>query len=159
VRTVSLVTLGCARNEVDSDELAARLDDSGWQLAEPGAAADVVVVNTCGFIEAAKKESIDAVLAASGKGAKVVAVGCMAERYGRELADAVPEADAVLSFDDYPEIGDRIGDVLQGVTRPAHTPRDRRTLLPITPVERPAAVVAHVPGHTTERLAQAGVGL
>jgi ribosomal protein S12 methylthiotransferase len=151
VRTVSLVTLGCARNEVDSDELAARLDDSGWQLAEPGAAADVVVVNTCGFIEAAKKESIDAVLAASGKGAKVVAVGCMAERYGRELADAVPEADAVLSFDDYPEIGDRIGDVLQGVTRPAHTPRDRRTLLPITPVERPAAVVAHVPGHTTER--------
>ena len=150
VRTVSLVTLGCARNEVDSDELAARLDDSGWQLAEPGAEADVVVVNTCGFIEAAKKESIDAVLAASGKGAKVVAVGCMAERYGRELADAVPEADAVLSFDDYPEIGDRIGDVLQGRTRPAHTPRDRRTLLPITPVQRPAAVVAHVPGHAPE---------
>ncbi|MFJ7213966.1 30S ribosomal protein S12 methylthiotransferase RimO [Amycolatopsis sp. NPDC098790] len=147
MRTVSLVTLGCARNEVDSDELAARLGGSGWQLAEPGAEADVVVVNTCGFIEAAKKESIDTVLAASGKGAKVVAVGCMAERYGRELADALPEADAVLSFDDYPEIGDRIEDVLHGRTRPAHTPRDRRTLLPITPVQRPAAAVAHVPGH------------
>ncbi len=147
MRTVSLVTLGCARNEVDSDELAARLGDSGWRLAEPGAEADVVVVNTCGFIEAAKKESIDTVLAASGKGAKVVAVGCMAERYGRELADALPEADAVLSFDDYPEIGDRIEDVLHGRTPPAHTPRDRRTLLPITPVRRPAAAVAHVPGH------------
>ncbi|MEV4151104.1 30S ribosomal protein S12 methylthiotransferase RimO [Amycolatopsis sp. NPDC049691] len=147
VRTVSLVTLGCARNEVDSDELAARLGGSGWQLAEPGAEADVVVVNTCGFIEAAKKESIDTVLAASGKGAKVVAVGCMAERYGRELADALPEADAVLSFDDYPEIGARIEDVLNGRTRPAHTPRDRRTLLPITPAQRPAATVAHVPGH------------
>ena len=147
MRTVSLVTLGCARNEVDSDELAARLGGSGWQLAEPGAEADVVVVNTCGFIEAAKKESIDTVLAASGKGAKVVAVGCMAERYGRELADALPEADAVLSFDDYPEIGARIEDVLNGRTRPAHTPRDRRTLLPITPVQRPAATVAHVPGH------------
>ncbi|MEU8639283.1 30S ribosomal protein S12 methylthiotransferase RimO [Amycolatopsis sp. NPDC048633] len=147
MRTVSLVTLGCARNEVDSDELAARLGGSGWRLAEAGDEADVVVVNTCGFIEAAKKESIDTVLAASGKGAKVVAVGCMAERYGRELADALPEADAVLSFDDYPEIGDRIEDVLQGRTRPAHTPRDRRTLLPITPVQRPASVVAHVPGH------------
>ncbi|MFJ9787754.1 30S ribosomal protein S12 methylthiotransferase RimO [Amycolatopsis sp. NPDC101161] len=147
MRTVSLVTLGCARNEVDSDELAARLGGSGWQLAEPGAEADVVVVNTCGFIEAAKKESIDTVLAASGKGAKVVAVGCLAERYGRELADALPEADAVLSFDDYPEIGDRIEDVLHGRTRSAHTPRDRRTLLPITPVQRPSAAVAHVPGH------------
>jgi ribosomal protein S12 methylthiotransferase RimO len=147
VRTVSLVTLGCARNEVDSDELAARLDESGWRLAEPGAEADVVVVNTCGFIEAAKKESIDTVLAASGKGAKVVAVGCMAERYGRELADALPEADAVLSFDDYPEIGDRIQDVLDGRAHPAHTPQDRRTLLPITPVQRPAAVTAPVPGH------------
>ncbi|WIV62230.1 30S ribosomal protein S12 methylthiotransferase RimO [Amycolatopsis nalaikhensis] len=147
VRTVSLVTLGCARNEVDSDELAARLGESGWRLAEPGAEADVVVVNTCGFIEAAKKESIDTVLAASGKGAKVVAVGCMAERYGRELADALPEADAVLSFDDYPEIGDRIQDVLHGKPPEAHTPRDRRTLLPLTPVQRPAAVAAHVPGH------------
>ncbi|WIY00133.1 30S ribosomal protein S12 methylthiotransferase RimO [Amycolatopsis mongoliensis] len=147
MRTVSLVTLGCARNEVDSDELAARLGGAGWRLAEAGDEADVVVVNTCGFIEAAKKESIDTVLTASGKGAKVVAVGCMAERYGRELADALPEADAVLSFDDYPEIGERIEDVLHGRTRPAHTPRDRRTLLPITPVQRPAAAVAHVPGH------------
>lgn len=147
MRTVSMITLGCARNEVDSDELAARLDESGWRLAEPGAEADVVVVNTCGFIEAAKKESIDTVLAASGTGAKVVAVGCMAERYGRELADALPEAAAVLSFDDYPEIGARLEDVLTGRAHPAHTPRDRRMLLPITPVQRPAAVTAPVPGH------------
>lgn len=142
-----MITLGCGRNEVDSDELAARLDASGWRLAEPGAEADVVVVNTCGFIEAAKKESIDTVLVASGKGAKVVAVGCMAERYGRELADALPEADAVLSFDDYPEIGARIEDVLDGRGHPAHTPQDRRLLLPITPVQRPAAVAVPVPGH------------
>ncbi|WP_328458922.1 30S ribosomal protein S12 methylthiotransferase RimO [Amycolatopsis sp. NBC_00438] len=142
-----MITLGCARNEVDSDELAARLGESGWRLAEPGAEADVVVVNTCGFIEAAKKESIDTVLAASGTGAKVVAVGCMAERYGRELADALPEAAAVLSFDDYPEIGARLEDALTGRAHPAHTPRDRRMLLPITPVQRPAAVTAPVPGH------------
>ncbi|WP_370941828.1 30S ribosomal protein S12 methylthiotransferase RimO [Amycolatopsis sp. cg5] len=146
-RTVSLVTLGCGRNEVDSEELAGRLDAAGWQLAPAGSEADVVVVNTCGFIEAAKKESIDTVLAASGSGAKVVAVGCMAERYGAELAAALPEANAVLSFDDYPEIGERLEDVLKGQTKTAHTPRDRRTLLPITPVERQAAQTAHVPGH------------
>jgi ribosomal protein S12 methylthiotransferase RimO len=142
--------MGCGRNEVDSDELAARLAQAGWKLAEPGSDpgdADVVVVNTCGFIETAKNESIDTLLAASGSGAKVVAVGCMAERYGKELADALPETDAVLSFDDYPEIGDRLDDVLHGRTRSAHTPRDRRSLLPLTPVQRPAAVVAHVPGH------------
>ncbi|CAM3534804.1 30S ribosomal protein S12 methylthiotransferase RimO [Kibdelosporangium persicum] len=144
-RTVSLVTLGCTRNSVDSDELAARLDQAGWRFAEADEAA-VVMVNTCGFIETAKKQSIDALLAASGSGAKVVAVGCMAERYGKELADALPEADAVLSFDDYPDIGERLDDVVQGNARTAHTPRDRRTLLPLTPVRRKESTV-HVPGH------------
>jgi ribosomal protein S12 methylthiotransferase len=145
-RTVSVVTLGCTRNSVDSDELAARLNEAGWQLAEPGE-ADVVMVNTCGFIESAKKESIDALLNASESGAKVVAVGCMAERYGKELAEALPETNAVLSFDDYPEIGDRLDDVVHGRTKTAHTPRDRRKLLPLTPTQRQEAMVAHVPGH------------
>ncbi|TYB43445.1 30S ribosomal protein S12 methylthiotransferase RimO [Actinomadura chibensis] len=148
-RKVSLITLGCARNEVDSEELAARIEDAGWDLAD-GAdgtdGADVVVVNTCGFIEAAKKDSIDTLLAAHDSGAKVVAAGCMAERYGRELAEALPEADAVLGFDDYADIGDRLDDVLAGRRRDAHTPRDRRVLLPISPVERASAAVA-IPGH------------
>ncbi len=86
-RTVSLVTLGCARNEVDSEELAARLAAGGWTLRGEGEDADVVLVNTCGFIEAAKQESIDDRLAAADSGAKVAAVGCLAERYGTELAD------------------------------------------------------------------------
>ncbi|MFC4051049.1 30S ribosomal protein S12 methylthiotransferase RimO [Actinomadura syzygii] len=153
-RKVSLITLGCARNEVDSEELAARIEDAGWDLAD-GAdgtdGADVVVVNTCGFIEAAKKDSIDTLLAAHDSGAKVVAAGCMAERYGRELAEALPEADAVLGFDDYADIGDRLDDVLAGRRRDAHTPRDRRVLLPISPVERASAAVA-IPGHGPEDL-------
>ena len=71
------------------------------------------MVNTCGFIEAAKKDSIDTLLAASdlkraGRAKAVVAVGCMAERYGHELAEAMPEADAVLGFDDYADIADRL---------------------------------------------------
>ncbi len=135
-RTVSLVTLGCARNEVDSEELAARLAASGWELA-PADEASVVVVNTCGFIQAAKQESISELLAASESGVKVAAVGCLAERYGAELADELPEAQ-ILSFDDYRDIGARLDDVLAGHRRPAHTARDRRTLLPISPADRQA---------------------
>jgi ribosomal protein S12 methylthiotransferase RimO len=136
-RTVSLVTLGCARNEVDSEELAARLTASGWELTSDDDAS-VVLVNTCGFIQAAKQESIDELLAAASSGARVAAVGCLAERYGSELAGELPEAQ-VLSFDDYGEIGARLDDVLAGRKRPAHVARDRRTLLPITPAERQPA--------------------
>ncbi|MFS2293488.1 MAG: 30S ribosomal protein S12 methylthiotransferase RimO [Actinomadura sp.] len=149
-RKVSLITLGCARNEVDSEELAARMEDAGWDLTDGAEDADVVVVNTCGFIEAAKKDSIDTLLAAHDSGAKVVAAGCMAERYGRELAEALPEADAVIGFDDYAAIGERLDDVLAGRAREAHTPRDRRTLLPITPVERASSARPAIPGHGDE---------
>ncbi|MEV6030378.1 30S ribosomal protein S12 methylthiotransferase RimO [Nonomuraea sp. NPDC052116] len=144
-RTASLITLGCARNEVDSEELAARLEAAGWQLGDDD--PDVVVVNTCGFIDSAKKDSIDTLLAAADTGAKVVAAGCMAERYGNELAEALPEASAVISFDDYTEIGGRLDDVLAGRPLKPHTPRDRRTLLPISPVDRASAPKANIPGH------------
>ncbi|MFG2078574.1 30S ribosomal protein S12 methylthiotransferase RimO [Nonomuraea maritima] len=144
-RTASLITLGCARNEVDSEELAARLEAAGWQLGDD--APDVVVVNTCGFIDSAKKDSIDTLLAAADSGAKVVAAGCMAERYGNELAEALPEASAVISFDDYTDIGARLDDVLAGRSLTPHTPRDRRALLPISPVDRAAAPKTNIPGH------------
>ena len=130
-----MVTLGCARNEVDSEELAARLAAGGWALRGEGEDADVVLVNTCGFIQAAKQESIDELLAAADSGAKVAAVGCLAERYGTELADELPEAQ-VLSFDDYADIAARLDDVLAGNRRPAHVARDRRTLLPVSPARR-----------------------
>jgi ribosomal protein S12 methylthiotransferase len=135
---VSLVTLGCARNEVDSEELAGRLDAEGWELSDES--PDVVVVNTCGFVESAKKDSIDTLLAASDTGAKVVAVGCLAERYGTQLADQLPEADAVLGFDAYATLPDSLARVLAGERPASHTPGDRRKLLPISPVDRAAAV-------------------
>ncbi|OEV07792.1 ribosomal protein S12 methylthiotransferase RimO, partial [Streptomyces nanshensis] len=155
-RTVALVTLGCARNEVDSEELAGRLAADGWDLVEDAAAADVAVVNTCGFVEAAKKDSVDALLEANdlknaaregeGRTQAVVAVGCMAERYGKELAEALPEADGVLGFDDYTDISDRLGTILGGGVHAPHVPRDRRKLLPVSPAERQGAAVA-LPGH------------
>src|SRR3954451_10715760 len=157
--TVAMVTLGCARNEVDSEELAGQLEAGGFLLVDDPADAETVVVNTCGFVEAAKKDSVDTLLAAAdlkddGTTRAVVAVGCLAERYGAELATSLPEADAVLGFDDYPDIADRLRGILAGDRPAAHTPRDRRTLLPITPVARDAAEVV-VPGHGLDQI---GVG-
>jgi ribosomal protein S12 methylthiotransferase len=145
-RRVALLTLGCARNEVDSEELAGRLGDGGWELVEADDGADVIVVNTCGFVESAKKDSVDTLLAAADTGAKVVAVGCMAERYGAELAESLPEANAVLGFDHYPDLAARLDDVVAGHAVEAHKPVDRRTLLPISPVQRQDTGMA-VPGH------------
>lgn len=151
--SVAMVTLGCARNEVDSEELAGRLEAGGFLLVDDPEDADTVVVNTCGFVESAKKDSVDTLLEAadlkaSGRPQAVVAVGCMAERYGKELADSLPEADAVLGFDDYPDIAGRLRSIVAGEQHQAHTPQDRRLLLPITPVER-ALSTTPVPGHAS----------
>ena len=140
-RTVALVTLGCARNETDSEELAGRLAADGWQLVSDPALAEIAVINTCGFIESAKKDSVDALLEAhslkgNGVTKAVVAVGCMAERYGNELATALPEADAILGFDDYLDISQRLSTIIDGGKINTHTPKDRRALLPIAPAER-----------------------
>jgi ribosomal protein S12 methylthiotransferase RimO len=140
-----MVTLGCARNEVDSEELAARLEEGGWQLAGESEDAAVVLVNTCGFIQAAKQESIDVLLDAAADGVKVVAAGCLAERYGSGLGEAMPEAQ-ILGFDDYEDIAARLDAIAAGEHWVAHEPRDRRTLLPLAPADRPAKT-AHLPGH------------
>ncbi|MDZ5661809.1 30S ribosomal protein S12 methylthiotransferase RimO [Nocardioides sp. S-58] len=152
---VAVVTLGCARNEVDSEELAGRLEAGGFVLVEDLEDADTVLVNTCGFVEAAKKDSVDTLLEAAdlkasagngGRAQAVVAVGCLAERYGKDLAESLPEADAVLGFDDYPDIASKLRAIVAGETHHPHTPSDRRRLLPISPVDRDASGIS-VPGH------------
>ncbi len=94
-------TLGCPKNAVDSDKVVASLLADGLVAADKAGDADLVVVNTCAFIEAARRESIDTVLALADvkrDGAQLVVTGCMAERYGDELASALPEVDAVVGF-------------------------------------------------------------
>lgn len=157
-RTVAVVTLGCARNEVDSEELAGRLAADGWTLVDDVESAEVALVNTCGFIESAKKDSVDALLEANslkghGTTRAVVAVGCMAERYGNELAQALPEADAILGFDDYKDISARLQSIVAGQSHTAHVPRDRRALLPIAPIDR--ADVQEVQEFSRKRLGAA----
>jgi ribosomal protein S12 methylthiotransferase RimO len=152
-RSVALVTLGCTRNDVDSEELAGRLAAEGWLLVDDAADADVAVVNTCGFVEQAKKDSIDVLLEASarkgeGRTKAVVAVGCLAERYGSQLAEELPEADAVLGFDSYADMSTHLRAVLDGHAPASHTPQDRRRLLPLSPVQRQAGAAAlAIPGH------------
>ena len=156
-----MVTLGCARNEVDSEELAGRLEAGGFVLVSDPEDADTVVVNTCGFVEAAKKDSVDTLLQAAdlkasaghgGRAQAVVAVGCLAERYGKDLAESLPEADAVLGFDDYPDIAAKLRAIVAGETHHAHTPSDRRRLLPISPVDRDASAIS-IPGHQNDAAA------
>ena len=96
-----LETLGCPKNQVDSDKLAGRLVSDGLQAADRPEDADLVVVNTCAFIEAAREESIETILALAGArrpGARLVVTGCLAERAGDELAEALPEVDQVAGF-------------------------------------------------------------
>lgn len=100
-RTYWLETLGCPKNQVDSDKLTGTLLADGLVPADAPEAADLVVVNTCAFVEEARQESVDTILAlgaARRSGAELVVTGCLAERYGPELAEALPEADAVAGF-------------------------------------------------------------
>ncbi|MDR0285579.1 MAG: hypothetical protein LBI33_11950, partial [Propionibacteriaceae bacterium] len=136
--TLSLVSLGCARNEVDSEELAARFAAAGFELVADQTAAEVVVVNTCGFIEAAKAESVEELLGLADGSRTVIAAGCLAERYGAELAASLPEVAAVVGFDGYDDIAATVRRVLAGDRVPAPVPADRRRLLPVTPADRPA---------------------
>src|SRR5574338_188333 len=98
---VSIVTLGCDKNTVDSERYLAQLADRGAEPTEELEEADVILINTCGFIDAAKKESIDAIVEAArlkdeGRVRAVVAVGCMVQRHKAELEEALPEVDLFL---------------------------------------------------------------
>jgi ribosomal protein S12 methylthiotransferase len=137
--TVWLTTLGCAKNQVDSEKLTAMLAEAGYTQATDPARADVVMVNTCAFIEEAREESVETILEleqAKKPEANLVVLGCMAQRFGAEISEALPEADAVLGLDRYGELVgtlDRLTnwqpvglrrspmDILHAVNRPAPT--------------------------------------
>lgn len=135
-RTYWIETLGCPKNQVDSDKIGGKLVADGYRLAADAAEADLVVVNTCAFIEEARQESIDTVLALSddrADGAQVVVTGCMAERYGDELASALPEVDTVAGF------GQEFG------TGGADAPSSRRSLIPVSSAPVPTFDLLNLP--------------
>ncbi len=119
---VSLISLGCARNLVDSEVLLGHVVEEGLQVVKEPADADVVVVNTCGFIETAKQESIDTILSVArlkqeGNLKGVIAVGCLAQRYGDELRKNVKELDAVFGLSDYSGVPAVVRKIVNGSKR------------------------------------------
>ncbi len=101
MRKVGFISLGCPKNLVDSEVMMGQLQQKGFQITANAAEADTVVVNTCGFIDSAKKESIEAILEAAclkseGKAARLVVAGCLVERYRDELKAEIPEVDAFI---------------------------------------------------------------
>jgi ribosomal protein S12 methylthiotransferase len=106
-----MVSLGCPKNQVDAEQMLGVLAGSGFELTADQEVADVIVVNTCGFIESAKEESIEAILEAAkmkkqGKCRAVVVAGCLAQRYKEELGKELPEADAIIGTAEVPRIGE-----------------------------------------------------
>ena len=116
---VSIVSLGCAKNLVDSERMLAALRAGGYVLTADPAEADIAIVNTCGFIQSAKEEAIDTILELaqlkeSGSLKKLIVTGCLAERYREEVAEQFPEADAVIGIGDQPEIVRVLNEVTAG---------------------------------------------
>ena len=109
---IGLISLGCPKNLVDSEVMLGLAHDAGYELTSDAAAADVLVVNTCAFIDSAKQESIDAILEMAelkkrGSARRLVVTGCLAERYRDQLKTEIPEIDAVLGTGEVPEIVQR----------------------------------------------------
>ncbi|MBE6737749.1 MAG: 30S ribosomal protein S12 methylthiotransferase RimO [Ruminococcaceae bacterium] len=131
---VAMVSLGCAKNRVDAEMMLYKIKDAGFTLEEDPAKADVVIVNTCGFIESAKQESIEEILELGklkeeGTIKHIVVTGCLAERYKEQIAKELPEADAVIGLGANGDIVETIKAVLEG----SHTESfPDKTLMPLS---------------------------
>jgi ribosomal protein S12 methylthiotransferase len=150
--TVAIVTLGCGRNEVDSQNAAGMLAAAGFRVVGDPEQADAVVVNTCAFVEAAKRESIETVLDAAalkerGRARTVLVTGCLAERYTEELRVELPEADAIVPFADYGKLPSLLGGAPATTPSPPATlvPAGRRALPMVFPTPAGAAFPARAP--------------
>ena len=150
--TVAIVTLGCGRNEVDSQNAAGLLAAAGYRVVADPEQADAVVVNTCAFVEAAKRESIETILDAAalkehGRARTVLVTGCLAERYTEELRVELPEADAIVPFADYGKLPSLLGGSPE-VVHPGPgslVPAGRRPLPMVFPTPAGAAFPARAP--------------
>jgi ribosomal protein S12 methylthiotransferase len=149
--TVAIVTLGCGRNEVDSQNAAGLLAAAGYQVVTDPEQADAVVVNTCAFVEAAKRESIETILDATalkeqGRPRTVLVAGCLAERYTEELRVELPEVDAIVPFSDYGRLPSLLGSPEAAGPGPASpVPPGRRALPMVFPTPNGAAFPARAP--------------
>jgi ribosomal protein S12 methylthiotransferase len=147
VPSINIVTMGCAKNEVDSQEMIARLQAAGYRIAEDPAQADAVIVNTCSFIQMATEESLDAIFEAAGlenvrKGAHLLVSGCMPARYGDDLAGELTEVERFIPCDEEADIVS-IMDGLFGDAAPSG-PRSDAAQVPYRPLADQSPWTAYV---------------
>jgi ribosomal protein S12 methylthiotransferase len=131
--SISVITLGCSKNTVDSEVLMGQIDANGLRLADDPSSADILIINTCGFIDAAKEESINTILDAveqkrAGAAQRVYVAGCLSERYRDELRDQIPEVDRFFGVTDYRNIIEELGGIYRRellgerhLSQPAHS--------------------------------------
>ena len=115
---IGMISLGCAKNRVDSEIMLGLISDAGYEITGDAEDADIVVINTCGFIESSKQEGIDTILEIAGlkkegKLSGIVAAGCLAQRYGKEIVEFIPEVDAVVGAFGYSNVCDAIKSVAE----------------------------------------------
>jgi ribosomal protein S12 methylthiotransferase len=125
---------GCAKNQVDAENMMAHLNSAGWSAASDAADADLVIVNSCGFIESAKQESINAVLGWRKlyPGKKILLAGCLAQRYAKELSEALPEADGFFGVEDISKIVDAVNSLAaEAAAEPAEVPLSQTSSRPL----------------------------
>ena len=130
---IGMVSLGCPKNQVDAEIMLAKLEDAGFLLADDPYDADLVIVNTCGFIEDAKREAIDSILEMAelkkdGTLKSLVVTGCLAQRYQQEVLDEIPEIDALIGIGANNDIVKVCEDALEGAAQPSFPPREHMPL-------------------------------
>ena len=118
---VAFISLGCAKNLVNTEQMMALCRDAGYTLLEAPAGADAVVINTCGFIDSAKEEAIDTILSvaalkAEGQVGKILVTGCLTQRYQQEILDELPEVDGIMGTGSYGEIVPALSEMMAGGT-------------------------------------------
>ena len=158
-RNVFFVSLGCPKNKVDTEVMLGRVDQAGYRITDAPDDADVIVVNTCGFIDAAKEESVDTILEMAeykkGRCSTLVVTGCLTQRYPDEVAKEIPEIDHILGSADFGSIVDAIGHQvrvtqgLQSVSGPDARAGSKRASLPVIEVSE---TPTYLYDHTTPRM-------
>ena len=129
---IGMVSLGCAKNQTDAETMLAILKDDGYRIVSDPEIADIIIVNTCGFIDSAKQESINAILEmaeykTNGQCKLLIATGCLAERYAKDIEDELPEVDAILGTGDYDRIAEVIKSAFESDKMPVITDNIDRT--------------------------------
>lgn len=128
MNNVGMISLGCAKNRVDSEEILSYFVRNGYNLVSDAKLADIIIINTCGFIESAKKEALDTIFSALQLKKITIVIGCLVERYYDELVAEIPEVDLFVRIKDYSRFGELLKPILKNEKLQGEIEKDKRIL-------------------------------